>query len=137
VGGGWGGGGGVGESDFESSSRQFVEFLDGMLQGVPVDAGVVGEGVGPVAGERKLAVWRDEYRKDAILGVSLCFRCSLHIGVLLCCGWYTFGWLWLGLFCVVLCSCALYCVLCGVLCNVVFLFSCVSCYFGRQPGRCR
>jgi len=80
-------GGGGGESNFESSSRQFVEFLDGMLQGVPVDAGVVGEGVGPVAGERKLAVWRDEYRKDAILGVSLCFRCSLHIGFLLCCGW--------------------------------------------------
>ena len=28
------------------------------------------------AGERRLEAWRDEYRKDAISGVSLCFRCS-------------------------------------------------------------
>lgn len=26
--------------------------------------------------EERLEAWRDEYRKDAILGVSLCFRCS-------------------------------------------------------------
>ena len=41
---------------------------------MPVDAGVAGEAAGTAAGEDKLQAWRDAYRKDAILLVSLSFR---------------------------------------------------------------
>ena len=41
---------------------------------MPVDEGVAGGAAGTAGGEEKLEQWRDEYRKDAILHVSLCFR---------------------------------------------------------------
>ena len=47
------------------------------MAGVPVDEGVVGAAARTAAGEKKLQEWRDEYRKDAILQVSLGFRSPL------------------------------------------------------------
>ena len=41
---------------------------------MPVDEGVAAVASDTAGGEEQLQQWRDEYRKDAILQVSLCFR---------------------------------------------------------------
>ena len=69
--------GGWWEGTGRAASARLLEQLDGLLAGLDVDGGVVGgEIVEGGRGEEKLEAWRDEYRKDAIVGVSLCFRCA-------------------------------------------------------------